>query len=120
MPKEFNADDRASEGALDVTIGGKKFSAKEPTLAVMKEIAESVPKDKPVEKDGEGNEVPRDEAEVMTEQVDSIYPQLAIVLRDDKGKPPTRKFIEENLSMRQAGELIATLMGEEDKEKNPR
>lgn len=111
--KKFNADEKANEGSLEVIIGGKQFIAKEPTLAVMKELAEAAPKSTP-EEDKE-----KSESERMQEGIDSIFPQLEVLLRDENGVPPDRTFIEQNLSMRRAGEMIQTLMGDDDAS-NPR
>ncbi len=110
--KKFNADEKANEGSLEVTIGGKVFVAKEPTLAVMKQLAEAAPKSTPEE------DKDKSESERMQEGIDSIFPQLEVLLRDEKGAPPKKAFIEEHLSMRRAGEMIQTLMG--DDEPNPR
>jgi hypothetical protein len=109
--KQFNADEKAKEGGLEVIIGAKTFFAKEPTLAVMKQLAEAAPKSNP-EEDKE-----KSESERMQEGIDSIFPQLEILLRDENGAPPVKDFIEEHLSMRRAGEMIQTLMG--DDEANP-
>lgn len=107
--KQFDADEKANEGSLEVTIGGKKFIAQEPTLSVMKRLAEAAPKSTP-EDDKE-----KSESERMSEGIDSIFPQLEILLRDmETNLPPDREFIEEHLSMRRAGEMIQALMGEDD------
>lgn len=111
--KQFNADEKAQEGGLEVTIGGKVFVAQEPTLAVMKRLAEAAPKSSP-EEDKE-----KSESELMQQGIDSIFPQLEILLRDEAGLPPEKEFIEEHLSMRRAGEMIQALMGE-DEASNPR
>lgn len=140
--KQFDADKKAEEGSLEVIIGGQSFIAKEPTLAVMKELAEAAPGSTPEEEEG------KSESERMTEGIESIYPQLEVLLSakenfeydkvvmeegepvlDSKGKkktkkekvaagdPPPKEFVEKHLSMRRAGEMIQTLMGED--ESNP-
>lgn len=129
--KQFNADEKADQGSLEVTIGEKVFIAKEPTLAVMKQLAEAAPKSTPDE------DKDKSESERMQEGIDSIFPQLEILLRSKEdfdfkfeveedgkkkpktikvaaGSPPPQQFVEEHLSMRRAGEMIQTLMGEDE------
>lgn len=110
MPREFNADEKAKEATLRVTIGGKVFLAEEPTLATMKKVAERVPKGKRDE----------DDPDALEKDIDSVFPQLEVLLKgEDDGKPPTKKHVEEHLTMRRAGELIRELMGSPEAEGNP-
>lgn len=133
--KQYNADSKAEEGGLEVTIGGKIFIAREPTLAVMKRLAQAVPDTKPED------EEKKSERERMEEGIESIYPQLEVLVKakeafeylrevedpetgDKKpekveviaGQAPPQDFVEEHLSMRRAGEMIATLMGDAEAE----
>lgn len=113
--RKFDADRLAEEGAMEATIGGEVFIAREPTLALMKEVATKVPAIDPDAQDGE------DPGKRLERAVDSVFPQLEVLLRHkETGDPPTREFIEENLTMKRAGELIRSMMGDDEAAANPR
>lgn len=139
--KKFDADQKAEEGSLEITMGGEVFIAKEPTLRTMKQLANRIPEPPKPEKDSEGNEIPVSEKAQLEESIESLYPQLEVLLAakeafeyerkpdpekegSEKEKPkkvkvaegeaPPQDFVEEHLSMKRAGELIEELMGEED------
>lgn len=140
--KKFDADKMAEEGSLEVTIGGHVFIAQEPTLKTMKELANRIPDPPKPEKDADGKVIPRPEKEQLEESVESLYPQLEVLLaaqesfeyerevedEDAKegekktkkkkvkvaeGAPPPQDYVEKHLSMRRAGEMIQELMGED-------
>jgi hypothetical protein len=136
--KKFDADEKAKEGSLEVTMGGHVFIAEEPTLRTMKEMANRIPDAPKPEKDADGKVIPRSEKEELEESVESLYPQLEVLLAakeafeyereveeegSDKpkkkkvkvaeGDPPPQDYVEKHLSMRRAGEMIQELMGED-------
>jgi hypothetical protein len=108
---------------LKIKLGGRGFLAKEPSIATQKAIINaSRDDDSPAE--GEEGDAKQDEDAVQAikslRNLSGIYPQIEQVLfhldGDEKGKPPSREFVEENLRISSFGRLFKKLVDSEDAE----
>jgi hypothetical protein len=85
--------DAVEVNEVRIKLGGKTFIGREASVRINKEIARLLPESSA--KGDDENLTPQEQLE----NLDAIYPQLALLLRDpDTGKPPDQAFIEEHLT----------------------
>lgn len=96
----LDLDDR---NVLKVRLGGRFWEAVEPTIRVNRELTETLPDDD----DASGDVMSKVSA---LKSLDSLYPQIAQVLRDPESlRPPSRDFVEQHLTGRMFGKLMQAL-----------
>jgi hypothetical protein len=92
---DLDLDDLTS---IKVRLGGKVWEAVEPTIEVNKDLTRALPK------------IEGDDAEAALQALNSIYPQVARVLRStEDGLPPSQEFVDRHLSGRNFGRLMERL-----------
>lgn len=128
MTRSFDADAQTRE-LLDaeITIGSKKFHPAKLTPDVRADQLHAAVASAKIAQEG-GLNVP-DTGEVTPEQLDrrvddvakidvGVLKQLAVLLRDEAGKPPTEAFLLEHLDHRISTKLLGWLL-EDQAEKAP-
>lgn len=96
---EFDADARARESVI--TIGGRKFRPRKMTGDVFERLVE-------IEAAGPPDDA-TDRARSL-HNIRSLNRQIGVLIVDaDTGKPPTDKFLDDNLGLDEAVDLLALL-----------
>jgi hypothetical protein len=97
-------------------LGGRKFLAKEPSIATQKAtIRAATEEDDSDEAAAASDDKTIEDALQTLKSLDSIYPQIREVLfhadGDEAGRPPSREFVEEHLRLSTFRALFRHLLG---------
>lgn len=96
---EFDADARARESVI--TIGGRRFRPRKMTGDVFERLVEI----EAIEPDEDATDTAR-----SLHNIRSLNRQIGVLVVDaDTGKPPTDKFLDDNLGLDEAVDLLALL-----------
>lgn len=112
-PQGYNADEKAAERARrTVTVDGVEYRPRKKTGRLVKEILEMTPD----RGDDEDKELTKDE---QKENIDLLYKQVAVLLRDENGHSPDPLRLlgeaegqheDDGLDLEDARDLMAFLM----------
>jgi hypothetical protein len=117
--------DLDAPAVLKVRLGGRPFDAIDMTLKAQKQLIRTAIEEGKDGEDGDGD-VDEDDSDKdvldaiqSLRSLDTIYPQVAECLThadgDEKGQPPSREFVEENLRISTFGALMRALARREGK-----
>lgn len=93
---------------LEVRLGGKMFVVREATIEQNKEILRAV---------GVADAAADDDGDDGLRNLDAIYPQLKLIMRDKTtGKPPTKEHVEKHLTTSGLKALMARISPDDEAE----
>lgn len=102
----FDADARSRESV--VTINGRQFRPRKRTADIVRQLIEMEAETAPKGDDGK----PLSDQDDALWNMRQVNRQIALMIVDaDTGKAPTAKFLEDNLGIDEAVDLLLTLMG---------